>query len=202
MKIHSRKQCVHAHPRLCFQLKHAAMLTESRHEPPSLTRAQQNFVMPVRTSSGSTEYIWTGDRWQSSGCPDPSKAGTAACQPDSGLKSQDLQCAPSPPPSPSRDRVPDAWFGYILENCCIVLLIRRWLSQQPKGGLHFPPKDLYKCHGPRQRQLCIICGVKSSLMRGPACTICTTGIGRRLSLRRTPRVGWSYRSNSTGWTPS
>lgn len=29
----------------------------------SVSRAQQNFVVPIVTSSGTTEYIWTGDRW-------------------------------------------------------------------------------------------------------------------------------------------
>ena len=29
----------------------------------SVSRAQQNFVVPIVTSSGATEYIWTGDRW-------------------------------------------------------------------------------------------------------------------------------------------
>jgi hypothetical protein len=29
----------------------------------SASRAQQNFVLPILTSGGSTEYIWTGDRW-------------------------------------------------------------------------------------------------------------------------------------------
>ena len=28
-----------------------------------MSRAQQNFVVPIVTSSGATEYIWTGDRW-------------------------------------------------------------------------------------------------------------------------------------------
>ena len=51
----------------------------------SLTMAQQNFVMPVKTTSG-LQYIWTGDRWQSGGCPDPSKKGTPACNPDAGIK--------------------------------------------------------------------------------------------------------------------
>merc|ERR1712070_327071 len=39
------------------------------------TKAQQNFVFPIETPSG-TEYIWTGDMWQSS--PD-------------GIKAHDLQ---------------------------------------------------------------------------------------------------------------
>jgi len=56
----------------------------------SLTMAQQNFVMPVKTTTG-TEYIWTGDRWQSGGCPDPSKKGTPACKPNAGIKYMDLQ---------------------------------------------------------------------------------------------------------------
>ena len=29
----------------------------------SVSRAQQNFVVPIVTSTGTTEYIWTGDRW-------------------------------------------------------------------------------------------------------------------------------------------
>jgi hypothetical protein len=29
----------------------------------SATRAQQNFVVEVKTSAGETEYLWTGDRW-------------------------------------------------------------------------------------------------------------------------------------------
>ena len=29
----------------------------------SVSRAQQNFVVPIVTPSGTTEYIWTGDRW-------------------------------------------------------------------------------------------------------------------------------------------
>jgi len=29
----------------------------------SATRAQQNFVVEVRTSAGEIEYLWTGDRW-------------------------------------------------------------------------------------------------------------------------------------------
>lgn len=29
----------------------------------SATRAQQNFVVEVRTAAGETEYLWTGDRW-------------------------------------------------------------------------------------------------------------------------------------------
>ena len=29
----------------------------------SASRAQQNFVIPVTTPSGGTEFIWTGDRW-------------------------------------------------------------------------------------------------------------------------------------------
>ena len=56
----------------------------------SLTKAQQNFVLPIETQTG-TEYIWTGDRWQSGGCPDPSKKGTPACDPDAGIKYKDLQ---------------------------------------------------------------------------------------------------------------
>lgn len=55
------------------------------------SQAQQNFVIPVQTSAGDTEYIWTGDRWQSGGCPDPSKEGTPACNPDAGIKYMDLQ---------------------------------------------------------------------------------------------------------------
>jgi hypothetical protein len=55
----------------------------------SLTRAQQNFVMPVQTTNGSTEYIWTGDRWQSGGCPNPNDPAT--CKPDAGIKYMDLQ---------------------------------------------------------------------------------------------------------------
>ena len=54
-------------------------------------QAQQNFVIPVQTNDGGTEYIWTGDRWQSGGCPDPSKEGTPACNPDAGIKYMDLQ---------------------------------------------------------------------------------------------------------------
>ena len=42
----------------------------------SLTRAQQNFVIQIGQPDGSTEYVWTGDRWQSA---------------ESGLKSEDLQ---------------------------------------------------------------------------------------------------------------
>ena len=57
----------------------------------AVTRAQQNFVMPVMSSTGATEYIWTGDRWQSGGCPDPSKEGTPECDPDKGIKYMDLQ---------------------------------------------------------------------------------------------------------------
>ena len=55
----------------------------------SLTKAQQNFVIPVETVSGVTEYIWTGDRWQSGGCPDPHNRTT--CKPDDGIKYMDLQ---------------------------------------------------------------------------------------------------------------
>lgn len=29
----------------------------------STSRAQQNFVVPIVTVAGSTEYVWTGDRW-------------------------------------------------------------------------------------------------------------------------------------------
>ena len=54
-------------------------------------QAQQNFVIPVQTTGGDTEYIWTGDRWQSGGCPDPSKEGTPDCNPDAGIKYMDLQ---------------------------------------------------------------------------------------------------------------
>ena len=31
----------------------------------SLTRAQQNFVIRIPQSDGSTQYVWTGDMWQS-----------------------------------------------------------------------------------------------------------------------------------------
>lgn len=41
----------------------------------SLTKAQQNFVLPLKTSNG-TAYIWSGDRWQSS---------------TDGIKAHDLQ---------------------------------------------------------------------------------------------------------------
>eukprot|EP00927_Polykrikos_kofoidii_P051741 TRINITY_DN45532_c0_g1_i1.p2 TRINITY_DN45532_c0_g1~~TRINITY_DN45532_c0_g1_i1.p2 ORF type:complete len:395 (+),score=73.52 TRINITY_DN45532_c0_g1_i1:71-1255(+) len=30
------------------------------------TKAQQNFVFPVKTADGTMQYIWTGDRWESS----------------------------------------------------------------------------------------------------------------------------------------
>merc|ERR1719265_2458686 len=40
------------------------------------TKAQQNFVFPVETASGNTEYIWTGDRWESAA---------------DGIKAHDLQ---------------------------------------------------------------------------------------------------------------
>ena len=32
----------------------------------SLTTAQQNFVIRIKNNNGSTSYVWTGDRWQSS----------------------------------------------------------------------------------------------------------------------------------------
>ena len=57
----------------------------------AVTKAQQNFVIPVMSSTNTTEYIWTGDRWQSGGCPDPSKEGTPECDPDKGIKYMDLQ---------------------------------------------------------------------------------------------------------------
>jgi len=38
----------------------------------SASRAQQNFVLPIRTTSGKVEYIWTGDRWMQA--PDGKKA--------------------------------------------------------------------------------------------------------------------------------
>ena len=31
----------------------------------SLTKAQQNFVIPIAQADGSVQYVWTGDRWQS-----------------------------------------------------------------------------------------------------------------------------------------
>ena len=42
----------------------------------SLTKAQQNFVIRIPQSDGSTQYVWTGDRWQSSA---------------DGIKAHDLQ---------------------------------------------------------------------------------------------------------------
>ena len=42
----------------------------------SLTKAQQNFVIRIPQPDGSTQYVWTGDRWQSA--PD-------------GIKAHDLQ---------------------------------------------------------------------------------------------------------------
>lgn len=38
----------------------------------SLTKAQQNFVIQIPQADGSTQYVWTGDRWQSA--PDGDKA--------------------------------------------------------------------------------------------------------------------------------
>ena len=43
----------------------------------SLTKAQQNFVIPVKGSSGETTYVWTGDMWQSA---------------RDGIKAHDRQC--------------------------------------------------------------------------------------------------------------
>ena len=31
----------------------------------SLTKAQQNFVIQIAQPDGSTQFVWTGDRWQS-----------------------------------------------------------------------------------------------------------------------------------------
>eukprot|EP00041_Stephanoeca_diplocostata_P006460 m.85945 g.85945 ORF g.85945 m.85945 type:complete len:515 (+) comp16372_c0_seq2:119-1663(+) len=42
----------------------------------SLTKAQQNFVIPIKQSDGSVQYVWTGDRWQSA---------------SDGIKAHDLQ---------------------------------------------------------------------------------------------------------------
>ena len=38
----------------------------------SLTKAQQNFVIQIPQADGSTQYVWTGDRWMSA--PDGDKA--------------------------------------------------------------------------------------------------------------------------------
>lgn len=44
----------------------------------SITGAQQNDIFPVKLASGETEFLWTGDRWQSALATD-------------GLKSHDNQ---------------------------------------------------------------------------------------------------------------
>lgn len=46
----------------------------------SLTKAQQNFVIPIKQDDGSVQYVWTGDRWQSAA---------------DGIKAHDLQCVAS-----------------------------------------------------------------------------------------------------------
>ena len=42
----------------------------------SLTKAQQNFVIRIPQPDGTTQYVWTGDRWQSA---------------EDGVKAHDLQ---------------------------------------------------------------------------------------------------------------
>ena len=42
----------------------------------SLTKAQQNFVIQIPQPDGSTQFVWTGDRWQSAA---------------DGIKAHDLQ---------------------------------------------------------------------------------------------------------------
>lgn len=46
----------------------------------SVSRAQQNFVLPIHTADGGVSYVWTGDRWMQA--PD----GTKAHEPQSWLK--------------------------------------------------------------------------------------------------------------------
>ena len=69
----------------CLALHHLLSSDRPVAAAVSLTKAQQNFVIPVKGSSGETTYVWTGDMWQSA--RDGIKAHDRQCECSSSLSS-------------------------------------------------------------------------------------------------------------------